>query len=198
MLINPRKRRAKRKASPAKRRVKRRTAVTRTVVQSNPIKRRRASRRTSLKSVSRRRVRRNPIGLGGIVGTLTDAAIGAGGAVAVNFVFDKLPLPLSMKTGMAGTAAKAALAIAIGTFGKKVLGNTAGKMAAGALTVIAYDVIRGFLPPPAIMSTAGMGYIASGQNAGYIGNGMGEYVNGGDFNFATSGASMGEYINTGY
>lgn len=197
MLINPRRRKAKRKAAPAKRRAKRRTVVRTNPVA--PIRKRRVSRRSTLKAVSRRRPRRNPIGLGGIVGTLTDAAIGAGGALAINFVFDKLPLPMSMKVGNTGMAAKAAIAIAVGTFGKKFLGNTAGKMAAGALTVIAYDVMRNLLPPPMLQTTAGMGYIASGQNAGYIGgNGMGEYINGGDFNFATNGAAMGEYINTGY
>jgi len=192
MLINPRKRRAKRKAAPAKRRV---------AVRSNPVPpiKRRRSRRTSLKTVARRsrRIRRNPIGLNGIMGTLTDAAIGAGGAIAVNFAFDKLPLPLSMKSGMVGVASKAALAIALGTFGKKFMGNTAGKMAAGALTVIAYDLAKQLLPlgaPAVVSNTAGLGYAASGQGAGYLG----EYVNGGDFNFATSGAGMGEYVGAGY
>jgi hypothetical protein len=187
MLINPRKRRAtKRKATTKKRRTYRKVAV-----KSNPapaIRRRRRSIRAVAKS-SRRRVRRNPIGMTGIMGMLTDAAIGAGGAIAVNFVYDKLPLPATMKMGVTGQAAKAALAIGVGILGKKVIGRSAEKMAAGALTVIAYDVIRSFMPVGA-PAVAGLGYISSGQSAGQIG----EYVQGSNFNFATDNSNMGEYV----
>lgn len=187
MLINPRKRRAtKRKATTKKRRTYRKVAV-----KSNPapaIRRRRRSIRAVAKS-SRRRVKRNPIGMTGILGTLTDAAIGAGGAIAVNFVYDKLPLPATMKMGVTGQATKAALAIGVGILGKKVLGRSAEKMAAGALTVIAYDMIRSFMPVGA-PAVAGLGYVSSGQTAGQIG----EYVQGGNFNFATDNSNMGEYV----
>jgi hypothetical protein len=74
-------------------------------------------------------------------------------------------------------------------------------MAAGALTVIAYDLARNLMPTPAIVLPAanvnGMGYVGSGVGAGYLGS-VGEYVNGGDFNFASG---MGEYVqstNGGY
>jgi hypothetical protein len=194
MLINPRKRRAtKRKAATTKRRTKRKTAVT---VRSNPTP---VRRRRTLKTVAKRsrRIRRNPIGMGGVMGMLTDAAIGGVGAVGVNFLFDKLPVPVNYKTGVMGAAAKAAVAVAVGTFGKKLLGNTASKMAAGALTVIAYDLARNLMPAPAIVLPAanvnGMGYIGSGMDAGYL-NGVGEYVNGNNYNFATG---MGEYIQGG-
>jgi hypothetical protein len=194
MLINPRKRRATKRKAATKKRTYRKAAV-----KSNPTPTIRRRRRSSLKAVARRtrRVRRNPIGMGGIMGMLTDAAIGGVGAVGVNFLFDKLPVPVNYKTGVMGAAAKAAVAVAVGTFGKKLLGNTASKMAAGALTVIAYDLARNLMPAPAIVLPAanvnGMGYIGSGMDAGYL-NGVGEYVNGGNYNFASG---MGEYIQGG-
>jgi hypothetical protein len=44
--------------------------------------------------------------------------------------------------------------------------------------------------PVSAPAVAGMGYISSGQSAGQIG----EYVQGGNFDFATNNANMGEYV----
>lgn len=183
MLINP-KRRTRKKAASRKRR-----AVRRNPVAVAPKRRRRSA------VAVRRRIRRNPVSRlsGGIMGDIMDAAIGAGGAVAVNTVYDMLPLPLSMKTGMSATVGKAATAVALGMLGKRVLGRTAGKMAAGALTVIAYDVIKGMMPAPG--AVAGMGYMSPALNAGYLPNGSngmsgtGEYIDTGVFS-----TGMGEYV----
>lgn len=201
MLINParrpskrRKSRTGRKASPAQLRALAKARRARAGLSSNPSPRRR--RRHSLRAVARstrRRARRNPIGMGGIMGMFTGAVWGAGGAVAVNYAYNMLPLPATMKTGMMGTASKFGLAIALGMLGKSFLGRNAGKMAEGAMTVAAYEALQGMLPVSAGgTSVAGLGYMSPGMVAG--GNmlpnmsvpnfaGMGEYVSG-----------MGEYV----
>ena len=204
MLINPAKRPSKRrKASPAQLRAlaKGRATRKRNALASNPAPRR---RRRSLRAVShttsrRRRARRNPIGMGGLMGNLTSAVWGAGGAIAVNAAFNMLPLPATMKTGMMGTVSKLGLAVAVGMLGKSMLGRNAGKMAEGAMTVIAFDALQAMLPASVGgSSVAGLGYMSPGLVAG--GNtlpnmsvpagmmaGMGEYVSG-----------MGEYVTGGY
>lgn len=201
MLINParrpskrRKSRTGRKASPAQLRALAKARRARAGLSANPSPRRR--RRHSLRAVARstrRRARRNPIGMGGIMGMFTGAVWGAGGAVAVNYAYNMLPLPATMKTGMMGTASKFGLAIALGMLGKSFLGRNAGKMAEGAMTVAAYEALQSMLPVSAGgTSVAGLGYMSPGMVAG--GNmlpnmsvpnfaGMGEYVSG-----------MGEYV----
>ena len=209
MLINPRKRktggRRKTRSAAQKAATRRlvafnkskRSSRSRSVaVRSNPIRR----RRSALKAVSRRRsYRRNPISMGGITSSIKDAGIGAVGAIGVDYLYNLLPLPASMKTGLMGTASKVGTALLLGTLGKKVLGQTAAKMAAGSLTVIAYDLIKSYLPVP-VPAVAGLGYMSPGINGGYLpqnGMGVGEYTGGGVFDFNSSNSGMGEYI-TGY
>ena len=197
MLINPAKRPTKRrKASPAQLRALAAGRRKRSGLAANPAPRRR--RRTALRAVSRttrRRARRNPVGMGGVMGNIMNAVQGAGGALAVNAVFNLLPLPLSLKTGMAVPAVKMALAVGVGMFAKPLLGRAAGKMAEGAMTVAAYEAIQGMLPVSmggsSVAGLSGMGYMSPGiiaqGNSGLTPNqsmaGMGEYVSG-----------MGEYV----
>lgn len=195
MLVNPRKRRtsSKKRAAPRRRRSY--------ALAKNPapaVRRRRRS--TSVAKVVRRarsRARRNPIGFGGITGSLTNAAIGAGGALAVDFAFNFLPLPVNMKMGVTGNAVKAGLAIGLGLLAGKVIGkDVAGKAAAGALTVIAYDAIKAFMPVT-VPDVSGLGYAGAGQYGGMIDySTMGEYVSGPDLSFAQSGGQgLGQYVN---
>ena len=202
MLINPAKRPTKRRRKNPAGRSAAQKAATRKMHAANrrnrgsaaaPKRRRRNPlAASSVRRVTRRTRRaRNPIGgisTTGILGSITDAAIGAGGALAVDMLFNYLPLPASFKVGVAGTAAKAATAIALGTVGRKVLGRTAGKMAAGALTVIAYDAMKGFIPGAAA-TVAGLAYMSPGLPAGYLPQqGMGEYIRQGNM------AGVSEYI----
>jgi hypothetical protein len=196
MLINPAKRPGKRRRkatrSPAQKAATRRMlAANRRTRHAAPKRRRNPIAASAVHRVTRRTRRarsRNPIGMTGIMSGITDAAIGAGGALAVDMAFNYLPLPANMKTGMVGVAAKAATAIALGTVGRKVLGRTAGKMAAGALTVIAYDALKGFVPGAA-SPVAGLGYFNPGLPAGYLPQqGMGEYIN------SSNMAGVSEYI----
>lgn len=194
MLINPAKRPSKRRKTTA-RKARRNPAAP--VAKANPARRRRL--RVSAAPARRRRVRRNPIGATGIMGSLMNAAQGAGGALAVNAVANLLPLPIAMKTGLGGTATKMGLAVALGMVAKPVLGRAAGKMAEGAMTVAAFEALRDMLPVSmgggaVTGSVAGLGFMSPGMNAGGYArpnmslptpefSGVGEYVSG-----------MGEYV----
>jgi len=71
---------------------------------------------------------------------LMNSIKGAGGAIAVNVVTSYLPA--SVNTGNVLYLTRAAIAILIGTAGRKVLGNNARIMAEGALTVNTHDFIN--------------------------------------------------------
>lgn len=146
MLVNPRKRKATRSAAQkaATRRMiaarkgtsrKRRTTAKR---RSNPIR----SRVRHIHHAAKRRARRrNPIGsTSGMMGMLMNGLKGAGGAVVVNAVTNYLPAVAV--TGKMVYASRAVLAIALGTFGRKVLGAHARPMAEGALAVNFHDLIN--------------------------------------------------------
>ena len=154
MLINPRKRRRKRKMSALQRRYfgKRRTRRSRSVakrsfagVAMNPRKRRR--RRTALSSV--RRYRRNPIKFSPgqfMQQTLMPSAIGAGGALGLDILMGFLPLPAAMKTGPMRPVIKLVGAVGIGMLaGMLTNRKTAEQITAGAVTVVLYDTLKGFV-----------------------------------------------------
>jgi hypothetical protein len=194
MLLNPAKRPSKRrKANPAQLRAlaagRRKRALA-----TNPAQRKRRRKiglRVSGAPVSRRRARRNPIGSpsgGGIVNSIVNAGISASGALAVDAFMTYAPLPASLSTGYAKHATKAALALALGIFGRKILGRTAAKMSEGALTVIAYTAAKEMLAG-AGMNLAYMSPAQSFNPAPQIGmSGVAEYVN----MYQNSG--MGEYV----
>lgn len=154
LLVNPRRRR-RRKSATARRRVRRKNPrVSR--VRRRRIKRAagyvvgaRRIRRRKLNPRVRRR-RRNPRlgGLGipsvkGIIGQIVPAATGAVGAVGLDIALAYLPIPDQYKTGWLGTGVKVAGAIGLGVLAGKVVGRQRGQLfTAGALTVIAYQVIR--------------------------------------------------------
>lgn len=210
LLINPRKRKTKAKthrAAPKRKRTthrKRRSAPV--VVMANPAPRRRRSRlsalRTRIKRVGRK-YRRNPaprLSFSSITSMAKSAAIGATGALAVDVAFGyaKQVLPTSMQSPVAADgsmntlyfAAKAALAIGVGIVGSK-LTKHAPELAAGSLTVQAYEVMRSLVPAsinlgnvpsparvvgrPRVDSAGrviGMSQFVSGAN------GMGQFVSG--------------------
>jgi hypothetical protein len=162
----------------------------------SPARRRRRTSVASVKrAVSRRKYKRNPSSRTDVMAMLIKGLQGGAGAVAVNTVYAKLPLPAMMKSGNMTFVGRAALAIALGVFGRKILpGNTAARMAEGSLAVTAHDAIvmlAGSMAPN--LGLAGVGYYAGGQQlvdypAGNQASQLAEYVN-------TPG--MGEYVNMG-
>ena len=149
LLLNPRKRRGKkrraRRASGKRRRHRRHAAVV------APRRRRRRSHRRSggtrvLRMMNprhrRKGRRRNPIRLN-VMNTVTDAAYGAAGALALDFAMGYLPLPSFFQTGAGNYAAKGGIAIGLGLLADKVLKvKKAQDIANGALTVVLHEAAR--------------------------------------------------------
>jgi hypothetical protein len=192
MLINPRRRRrTKARINPRRRRTVAKRRVYRNP--TNPHRRAYAKRRTyrnPVRAIRRRsRARRNPaLRATGVMNDIMQAAIGATGAIGINYIYDMLPLPMAMKTGFGAAAGKAGAAVLLGMFARPMLGRAAGTMAQGALVVIAYDMIRSMLPPAGVPAVAGLGYTSPAIQAGYLPQqGMGEYV-------PAFSSGMGEYV----
>jgi hypothetical protein len=193
MLVNPRKRRKAR--SPAQKAATRRMIAARRPKRAaakrrhNPIAihRKRPVRHAAARHVRRAKRRHNPIGIsaGGITSLLMNGLKGAGGAVLVNVVTNYLPDVV--KQGKMVYVTRAALAIAMGTFGRKLLGNNARVMAEGAMVVNLHDAINSF---------------AGAMIPGSQMHGMNEYISSGGMNgigetmprFDSELSGMQEYI----
>lgn len=134
-----RRRRASRAVIVAPRRRKRRA------IHRNP--HRRIRRRAVHRNPHRRRRHhmRNPFSVRGLTHTLMPAAIGAGGAIALDVVYAYASpyLPASMQTGLVSSLVKLAGAIGLGVGARKFLGREKGNaVALGALTVTGYGVLK--------------------------------------------------------
>lgn len=144
MLVNPKRRRksTRRKVS----------------VKSNPRRKRRTTRKRRArrnpihyanprKRRTRRRARRNPkFSVRSIQrDALMPAAIGGVGALAIDVVYGALPIPANFKTGVIGSVAKIAVAVIAGKVAGKMLGAKVGEaMTVGAVTIQAYNAVKGF------------------------------------------------------
>jgi hypothetical protein len=152
-----------------------------------------------------RRRRHNPRLLGAfkpreLMGKITSAAIGAGGALALDIVLGKVQasLPASLQSGWGLTAAKVAGAIGLGWGASKVIGQDKGRLVTyGALTVIAYGVLRKLLTDnaPDFAKSVGLSAYMSDYtaypNMGYVDpaprlSGLGAYMQ--------PGAGMSAYM----
>lgn len=193
LLVNPSKRKPRRKTSTRKKTVKKRRtaaqkAATRKLVALNKRRKNPTRRKTARKKPTRRRAvaraapkrrrstrrRSNPsLTTRSVRNQVMEAGTGAVGAIALDVVQGYLPLPANLKTGIIGTLVKAGLAISIGIIGSKiriVSNATAGKMANGALTVVLHDELKKQVQT-----------FAPGIQMGeYLGaDGLGEYVGAG-------------------
>lgn len=141
MLINPRKRGSKKRKTTMAR--KRRTTTKRRTTS----KRRTSPRRvtTRARRSMRRRTRRNPStrGIKGMMKTVAPSMAGGAGALSLDILMGYLPLPDMVKTGPISYVTKAALALGLGMVaGNFVKKETAGQLATGALTVVAYNAMK--------------------------------------------------------
>jgi hypothetical protein len=198
LLVNPRR---KRKASRSRSRARRARAT-------NPhrrhVKRHRARRvnparrhHKRVRHVARRRARNPRMGGFGLRGMihqqLIPAGIGAAGALALDVGLSYVPLPTMLQTGIPNAAVKIAGAIALGMIGGKVLGREKGKaIAAGALTVVAYNLLRTTLKTyaPSLPGLSGTDYCDT-QVGAYM-NGMGRV----GYNPAPMLQGMGAYMDS--
>lgn len=172
LLLNPRKRRARRAGTKARRRRNPVGAVARRRRRRNPvslgrfmpgkrvrtISRARRRRRNPVVDVGRysRRRRRNPIGGGSLVRSVVamtkEALIGGAGAVAIDVAmgYANKVLPASLqripgKVGV-GDAVKVVLTVAIGKLLSRPTRGMSMKAAQGALIVQARDILQGLMP----------------------------------------------------
>jgi hypothetical protein len=169
VMANPRKRYSRRRAR-------------------NPVfrSRRKSRRRNPVSHRKHRRHRargRNPFSVGGLKHAIMPAAIGAGGAIALNIAYGYAApyLPASLTTGFFPTIVKIAGALGLGMVAKKFLGSTdAQYVTAGALTVVLVGAVTPYITS-AVPSLPGLsGLAALGHNAAYdyqpFRPGMGAYM----------------------
>lgn len=210
LLVNPRRKRRARRATSKKRvhRARRR----RSTVAAAPRRRRRryavshAVRRVNPRRkhrISHRRRRHNPrMSIGGITKLILPAALGGAGAVALDVGLSYLPasVPDFLKTGPGAVVLKAGAAIGLGWAAGKVLGRDKGHaLTAGALTVVAYGLIKDLMGKvaPSVPVSGLSGDYQSYYNpapmltGAYMEPGMGAYMSPADqFQHAQMGAYM--------
>lgn len=161
-----------RAATPAKRRSALRRAAARRSALRRAKRRVSSARAASLAGRVLRYRRKNPVGfLGDFMAQLVPAAIGGAGALGVDVLMALVPLPDAIKTGPFRPVVRVGAAIALGMVAgmakDKRFGN---QVAAGALTVIAYDTMKGMLskvaggkiPGLGVYEIPGMGYYEVG------------------------------------
>lgn len=203
LLVNPRKRRAKRKMSAKqakyfgggrKRRRKSKVSAKRrrravAVVHTNPKRRRRSTLTRAVRRTMRRR-HSNP-SLRGLSSSampmLKAGAIGAAGALGLDFLwgYGKGYLPASIAgSPIAQYAAKLAGALAVGIIGNKLLRGKGRDMAVGATTVVLHDAFKAQLTAafPTLQLGEYLTYaptVGTTRRAGRImSTGVGEYLSG--------------------
>lgn len=136
----------------------------------------------------KRRYHRNPMRTGSMSSftrhTLMPSVVGAAGALGVDVILGFLPIPVQFKTGPMRAIVKIAGAVGIGMLASKFMKReTAHQIAAGAITVTLYDVMKGYLQqamPTLPLSEAdvmfeeypNLSYAGAGQTV----DGMGQYV----------------------
>ena len=188
LLINPRRRKARR-AAPAKRRasVKRRRNPIASALAAMPARRRSVKRRRNPIKTLRRamRRRRNPIGGSSVyMSMLKDAVVGGLGSIGVDYLMNQvnpmLPESLRPSTGniTANDALRAALTVFAGTTLAKHTKGYSLTAARGALTVQVAAILNTIMPAPA----SALGYyspsrVVQGTNrVGPIRQGMNAYM----------------------
>jgi hypothetical protein len=183
-----------------------RRAARRRVVMRNP--RRRYRRRAIHRNPHRHRHyhhKRNPFSVRGLTHALVPAAIGAGGAIALDVVYAYASpyLPASMQTGLVSSLVKLAGAIGLGMGARKFLGREKGNaVALGALTVTGYGVLKPLIAQfaPTIKGLSGYADYVNYPAAG--GQGISGYMPGtpGSLGFYSPASviqspQLGAYIN---
>lgn len=179
----------------------------RNTIRTSPVaKKRRRKSRSLAKVTARARVRRrkhnpirarrsrryrpNPMRVGNIASftkhTLMPSVVGAAGALGVDVILGFLPIPVQFKTGPMRAIVKIAGAVGIGMVAANFMKReTAHQIAAGAITVTLYDVMKMYLRdamPTLPLSEAdvlfeeypNLSYAGAGQTV----EGMDQYVSG--------------------
>ena len=182
LLINPRRRRKTAKRATAKRRViRRKNPVSVSKTRSIGLRRRNP---IGLGRVHRRR--RNPIGglrKTAIMGEIKSALLGGAGAVAIDVLMGQLnayiPASLRRTPGKLGVGdlVKLGITVLAGQILSKPTRGLSKKMALGALTVQARDVMASLVPASMSLGYASPARIVRGQQrVGPLMQNMGAYI----------------------
>lgn len=171
LLINPQRRKSRRKTA-----AKRRTHAR---VRKNPMTmtttvRRRVKRRNPMHMMRRAVMRRrNPIGAGMASSYLRDvreALMAGAGAVVFDIVHGQikrfLPTSLQVTPGSigAGDAVRAVITVVVGQALNKVTRGFSKKAAMASLTVQAHDLLKGFVPASLPLGYMSPAMVAQGTN----------------------------------
>lgn len=194
MLINPRRRRRHRrraaKVTHARRNPRRRrrsmSALQRKYfgggrrrrvirARSNP---RRRHRRRHMTVMRRNPSVSNPVGF--VANTIVSAAVGAIGGIGVNYIFTNYA-PASLQTGILNPLSQYGIAALLGfAVGAATDNRTGAMVAAGAMTVITYDMIQNYLSTGQLFSQGQQGYGGQygqgGQMGRIVNRRMGRFV----------------------
>lgn len=133
-----------------RRRKRRRSRNARRSRRAHSKRRRIANPRRGGRFVARRSRRRNPRGLAipsfrGVTAAIIPAGTGAVGAIGLDVLLAYVPLPDMLRAGWGRIAIRIAGAIGLGFLARPLVGTRNAQLfSAGALTVIAYDVLRTF------------------------------------------------------
>jgi hypothetical protein len=184
LLINPSRRKTRKKATTHKRRVKAKTTHHR---RKNPIS---AARKHVMKHVRRRR--RNPIGgssklnANTMMSAIKEALMGGVGAVAMDVVYGQinnmLPASLQRMPGTVGTgdAVKAVVTVALGQLLNKATKGYSKKAAMASLTIQAHDIVKSYVPASMSLGYASPAHVVRGSNrVGPISKTLSAYTGGG-------------------
>lgn len=153
MLVNPRKRKTRRKAK-------------KSVARKRP-----AARKRSVKRKTSRR-RKNPVTRKTVQKQVMNAATSAMGALALDVMWGYMPVPMNIKTGPMRHIAKGLGALAVGFLAENLVKkSTANMMTEGALTVVMHSGMKEVAQQ--MMPNIPLGYYSPGMPSG-----VGEYVSG--------------------
>ena len=166
--MNPRKKTTKRKAT-------RKRAVTR-VAKKTPTRKRRRSPSRSKDIVK---------------GTIMPAAVSGAGAIGLDIVYGKLPIPAALKTGPFKYLVKGVAAIGLGMVAGKVVNKQmADQLSSGALTVVMHQAMAegvGKVAPSLTLSSYEVDEDAALLNEYLVDENMGAYM---DNNLASAGYTV--------
>jgi hypothetical protein len=111
----------------------------------------------------RHHYKRNPLDTSHLGAMTKNAGVAAAGALGINFIFNSFGatvLPATLTSGAGSYLTKAALAYALGIFGK---GKPMLMLAAeGALTVALADLVRSYAAASGMTSLSGAGWLSPG------------------------------------
>lgn len=168
------------------------------IAEANPVQRARRRARRAVAHVTRRTRRRNPIGgafnpMRDIAHMLQSAAIGAGGAIAVDLAVGRFGgmLPAMLTTGNMRHVTRAGVAVTLAAVLGKIAGaRVARDVAQGSLTVIAHDAALSMLA--GATGVHGMGYIPE-ENLGFLPSEQAGMGDSNAFSFQNPGHAYSRY-----